>query len=116
MKRKRVLKNYKIEKEENFDQVTEELKQKVSSNMQRISRYGKRQNCYYQNKMFTTECKKLYNLLRQKNINVKNAPTKEKIENFRNAIFGKEIQHNEEAYCIKNMCQQNPSNGNEPNI
>ena len=28
--------------------------------------------------MFTTECKKFYNLLRQKNTNVKNAPTKEK--------------------------------------
>jgi hypothetical protein len=66
--------------------------------------------------MFTTECKKFYSLLRQKNTNVKNAPTKGKIENFRNEIFGKEIQHNEEAYCIKNLCQQNPSYGKEPNI
>jgi hypothetical protein len=63
--------------------------------------------------MFTTECKKFYNLLGQKNTN---APTKEKIENFRNEILGKEIQHNEEAYCIKNLCQQNPSYGKEPNI
>jgi len=46
--------------------------------MQRFSRYRKRQNYYYQNKMFKTECKKFYNLLRQKNTNVKNAPTKDK--------------------------------------
>jgi hypothetical protein len=30
MKRKRLFKKYKIEKEENLDQVTEKLKQKVS--------------------------------------------------------------------------------------
>jgi hypothetical protein len=78
MKRKRLFKKYKTEEEENLDQVTEELKQKVSSKMQRFSRYRKRQNYYYQNKMFTTECKKFYNLLRQKNSNVKNVPTKEK--------------------------------------
>jgi hypothetical protein len=47
--------------------------------------------------MFTTERKKFYSLLRQKNINVKNTPTKEKIKNLRNEIFGNEIQHNEEA-------------------
>jgi hypothetical protein len=34
---------------------------------------------------------------------------KKKIEKFRNKIFGKGIQHNEEAHCIENMCQQNPS-------
>jgi hypothetical protein len=37
-----------------------------------------------------TDCKKFYNLLRQKNTNVKNAPTTEEIENFRTEIFGKE--------------------------
>jgi len=41
---------------------------------------------------------------------------KKKIENFRNEIFRNKIQHNKEAYCIKNMCQQNPSYGREPNI
>jgi hypothetical protein len=41
---------------------------------------------------------------------VKNAPTTEEIENFWKEIFGgKKVQHNGEAYRIKNQCQQNPS-------
>jgi nucleoid-associated protein YejK len=41
MKRNRLLRKYKIEKEENLNQVTEELKQKVSSKTQRFFRYRK---------------------------------------------------------------------------
>jgi len=59
-----------------LDQVIEELKQKVSAKTQRFSRYRKRQNQYNQNRMFTADCKKFYNLLIQKNTNVQNAPTK----------------------------------------
>ena len=59
--------------------------------------------------MFRTDCKKFYRLLRQKNTNVKNAPTKEETENLWKEIFGKEVPHNEEDYWIKNQCQQNPS-------
>jgi hypothetical protein len=51
MKGKRLLRKYKIETKENLDQVTEELKQKVSPKAQRLSRYKKRQKQYYQNKM-----------------------------------------------------------------
>jgi hypothetical protein len=35
---------------------------------------------------------------------VKNAPTKEEIENFWKEIFGKKVQQHEEAYWIKNQC------------
>jgi len=59
--------------------------------------------------MFRTDCKKVYNLLRQKNINVKNAPTKEEVENFWKEIFEKKVQHNDTAYWMKNQCQKNPS-------
>jgi len=31
------------------------------------------------------------------------------MQNFWKEIFGKKVQHNEEAYWIKNQCQQNPS-------
>jgi len=47
-----------------------------------------------------TDCKKFYNLLRQKNTSAKNAPTTEEIENFWKETFGKIVQHNEEAYWI----------------
>jgi hypothetical protein len=38
--------------------------------------------------MFRTVCKKFYNLLRQKNANVKNAPNKEEIQNLWKAYMG----------------------------
>jgi len=40
--------------------------------------------------------------------------TKEEIENFWKEIFGKNVQHNKEAYWIKNQCQQNPSMDRRP--
>jgi hypothetical protein len=60
IKRTRLFKKYNIEKEEKLDQLTEELKQNVSAKTQRLSRYRKRQNQYYQNKLFRTDCKKCY--------------------------------------------------------
>jgi hypothetical protein len=88
-KRKRLLRKYKIETKENLDQVIEQFKQKVSAKTQQLSRYKKRQNQYYQNKMFRTDCKKFYNLLRHTNTNVKKAPSKKDIENFWREIYGK---------------------------
>ena len=97
-----------MQKKENLDKVYEELKQKVLAQTQQLSRYRKRQNQYYQHKMFKTDCKKLYSLLRQKNTNVKNAPTKEEIKTFWKEIPGnKKVQHNEETYWITNQYQQN---------
>ena len=63
--RTRLLKKYKIEKTEELVKLIEELKQKVSAKTQRLSRCKKRQNQYYQNKLFRTDCKKFYNRLRQ---------------------------------------------------
>jgi len=41
---------------------------------------------------------------------VNNAPTKEEIEYFwAKKVFGRKVQHNENAYQIKNKCQKNPS-------
>jgi len=98
-----------MEKKENLDQVIEELKQNVSAKTQRSSRYRKRQNQYYQNKLFRTDCKKFYNCLRQTYSSVKNMPDKEEVENFWREIYGKGVQQNGEAHWIKNQYQQNPS-------
>ena len=87
----------------------EELKQKVSAKTRRLSRYRKRQNQYYQNKLFRTDCKKFYNCLRQTYSNVKNARDKEEVENFWREIYGREVQHNGKAHWIENQYQQNPS-------
>ena len=89
----------------NNNKVIKELKQKVSAKTQRFSRYRKRQNQYYQNKMFRTYCKEFYRLLRQENTNVKNAPTEEEIESIWKEVFGKKAEQNEEDYWMKNQCQ-----------
>jgi erythromycin esterase-like protein len=91
-----------------LDQLTEELEQKVSAKTQRLSRYGKRQNQYYQNKLLRTDCKKCYNHLRQTYPNVKNAPDKEQVENFWMEIYEENVQHTEAACWIINQYQQNP--------
>ena len=52
--------------DDDMAQLTEELKQKVSAKTQqlaRLARYKKRQDQYYHNKLFKTDCKKCYNHL-----------------------------------------------------
>jgi hypothetical protein len=109
IKRTRLLKKYNTEAKESLDQLIEELKQKSSAKTQRLSRYRKRQNQYYQNKLFRTDCKKFYNHLRQPNPKMKNTPGKEEVENFWREIYGKKVSHNEEVCWIKDQRQQNPS-------
>jgi primosomal protein N'' len=89
IKRIGLLKKYNIVKKESLDQLIEELKHEVSAKTQRLSRYRKRQNHYYQNNLFRTDCKKFYNCLQQTYPNVKKAPDKEEVENFWREIYGK---------------------------
>jgi hypothetical protein len=104
--RTRLFKKYNIEKEEDLNRLIEELKQKVAAKMQRLSRYRKRQNQHYQNKLFRTDCKTFYNQLRQTYSSVKKAPEKE-VENFWREIYGNKVEHNRQACWIKNQYQQN---------
>ena len=57
IKRTRLLKKYNIEAKQSLYQLTEELKEKMSAKTRRLSRYRKSQTQYYQNKLFTTDCK-----------------------------------------------------------
>jgi len=92
LRSKKQLRIYNIvEHNNNNNKVIKELKQKVSTKTQRFSRYRKRQNQYYHNKMFRTYCKEFYKLLREEYTNVKNAPPKEEIENFWKEVFGKRL-------------------------
>jgi len=103
IKRTRLLKKYNIEKKENLNQLIEKLKHKVSAKMQLLFRYRKRQNQYYQNTLFWTDCKKFYNRFKQTYSSVKNASDKEEVENFWREIHRKKVQNNGEAYWIKNQ-------------
>ena len=73
IKRTRLLKKYNIEKTEELDQLTEKLKQKVSAKTQRLSRYRKRQNQYYHNKLFRTDCKNFITVLSMARIDYQKA-------------------------------------------
>ena len=84
----RLLKKYNIKTKESLDQLTEELKQKVSAKTQQLSRYKKRQT-HYQNKLFRTDGKKFYNRLRQPNPNVKMHQAKRKWRTSGEKYMGK---------------------------
>ena len=88
IKRTRLLMKHNIETTESSDQLTEELKQKVSAKTQQLSRYKKRQT-HYQNKLFRTDGKKFYNRLRQPNPNVKMHQAKRKWRTSGEKYMGK---------------------------
>jgi hypothetical protein len=90
----KLFKKYNIEKEEDLNRLIEELKQKVAAKTQQLSRYRKRQNQYYQNKLFRTDCKNFYNQLRQTYNSVKNVPENQELENFWREIYGNKVEHN----------------------
>jgi hypothetical protein len=79
IKRTRLFKKCNKEKEENLNRLIEELKRKAAAKTRQLSRYRKRHNQYYQNKLFMTECKKFYNQLRQTYSSVKNVPEEEEV-------------------------------------
>ena len=114
--RTRLLKKYNTEKTEELDQLIEELKQNVSAKTQQLSRYRKKQNQYYQNKLFRTDCKKFYNRLRQTYPKVNNAPGREEVENFWREKYGKKVQHNGEAGWIKKPVPTKSKHGMKPNM
>jgi len=76
IKRTRLFKKYNVEKEEDLNRLIEKVKQKAAPKTQRPSRYRKRQNQYYQNKLFRTDCKKFCIQLSQTYNSVKNGPEK----------------------------------------
>ena len=72
----------KTEKKENYDQVIEELKKSVSGEAKIVQIKKTTKPINDQNRTCRTDCKRFYNLLRQKISNVKSTPTKEETGNF----------------------------------
>ena len=59
----KLFKKYNIETREGLAQLTEELKQKISAKTQRLAGYKNRQDQYYHNKLFKTDCKNFITVL-----------------------------------------------------
>ena len=93
----KLFKKYNIEKKESLAQLIEELKQKISAKTQRLASYKERQDQYYHNKLFKTDCKQFYNRLGETYHIVKDAPDKERIENFWGEIYENQVMRNGEA-------------------
>jgi len=84
-------KERKIEKKENMDQVTEDLKQIYQQKRNDCLDTGKEDTSTIKiiYSEFRRACKKFCSLLRQTNANVKYTPTQKEVENFWKEIVGK---------------------------
>ena len=89
-------------------QLIEELKQKMSAKTQRLRRCKKRQDQYYHNKLFKTDCKKCYNRLGRTYRIVKDAPDRDRTENFWREIHEKQVMDSGEACWIEDQDQPQP--------
>ena len=89
-------------------QLIEELKHKIAAKTQRLARYKKRQDQYYHNKLFKTDCKTFYNRLGKTYCIVKDAPDRERIENFWREIYEKQVMHSVEVCWIEDQDQPQP--------
>jgi hypothetical protein len=70
---------------------------------QRLRRFTKRKDFYRQNKIFETDAKKFYREIGKTNIEVKEIPTKEEVNDFWNTIWGNNTGHNENAEWIQDL-------------
>ena len=59
----KLFKKYNLETKEVLAQLNEELKRKISAMKQRLAGYKKRQDQYYHNKLFKTDCKNFITVL-----------------------------------------------------
>jgi len=112
MKRNGLLRINNIKERENLDQFIEELKQKVSAKMQRFSRYRQRQNQYYQNKMFRTDCKNFTTFSDRKIPMCKMHQPKKKQRTFGEKYLGKRLNTTLDQKPVPTKSQH----GKKPNI
>jgi hypothetical protein len=86
-----------------LDQVTEELKHKVSAKTQQLSRYEKRQKQYYKNKMFRTDCKKFLQPSQTHKYQCDKSTKQRGLTELLESNIQEKVRHNEEANWIKNQ-------------
>ena len=106
-KRNTLVKIYKIKSHEDYDIARERLKQEIQAKAQRIRRYEKRSRFYRQNLIFKEDAKKFYRELGKTQIEVKEHPKKEEIEEFWRNIMEKDKKHNTQAEWIKHQEEVN---------
>ena len=97
-----ILQKYTPEGEEgSTDDVIEQLRQRIAVFSQRIRRYQKRSNQFFQNRSFETNCKSFYRNIKGDSSDIGATPQKEEVEAFWKGIYEAPTQHNSEADWIK---------------
>ena len=100
-KKRKIIRKYRLKKEEDIVSAQERLKQKIQAKALRLNRFDKRSKQYRQNKLFREDQKRFYRELGKTSIKVEEPPAKEEIKAFWNAIWSSETKHNESAEWIK---------------
>ena len=106
-KARKLKRKHKIKRIEDIPGIKEELKQKMQAKAQRLRRFEKRSKFYRQNKIFENDAKKFYRELGKSQIEVKEIPTKENVENFWKGIWGNDKTYNKDASWIEKNATQN---------
>ena len=94
-------KRYNIKNRIDIPEAREKLKQQIQAKAKRIRRYEKRRKQFRQNKVFKTDPKKFYRQLGKNQIEVKEPPPLDKVEDFWSKIWEDEKHHNDAAEWIK---------------
>lgn len=86
--------------------VAEELKQRIKANTAKINKYEERNNQFVQNRLFKTNQKRLYEKIEGIERNHEIVPDAEESKAFWSNIWGRPIQHNEQAEWITSVEEQ----------
>ncbi|XP_070411336.1 golgin subfamily A member 6-like protein 25 [Nothobranchius furzeri] len=96
-KERQMKKRYNIQDTTDIVEAKEKLKQQIQAKAQRIRRYEKRSKHFRHNNVFKVDPKKFYKELGKKQIEIKELPSLEKVEEFWSNVWEKEKNHNEAA-------------------
>ena len=97
----KIKKQLDIQKDSDIPTATERLKQCIQAKAQRLRRYTKRSNLYWQNKLFKENTKKLYRELNSEAIEVHHPPNIEEVETFWSGIWEVNKTHNTDATWVQ---------------
>uniref|UniRef100_A0A8C6P0Q3 Reverse transcriptase domain-containing protein n=1 Tax=Nothobranchius furzeri TaxID=105023 RepID=A0A8C6P0Q3_NOTFU len=100
-KKRQMKKRYDIQDTTDIVEAKEKLKQQIQAKAQRIRRYEKRSKHFRHNHVFKVDPKKFYRELDKKQIEIKELPSLEKVEEFWSNVWEKQKNHNETAQWIK---------------
>ncbi|KAL0165835.1 hypothetical protein M9458_037679, partial [Cirrhinus mrigala] len=90
-----------------LEEFTKDIKIKLQARAQWRQRYKKRQQQFYQNKLFIEDTKKIYQLLNKQQNSTSEPPSQPAVETFWHSILEDNVKHNNGALWIKDKEKAN---------